>query len=82
MFGAELELALGRPVEHVAGAPLELGSRGNVMPQRRPGQKERAFAIEQSGIEGRNRAALSAEERQQTAGVQTIEAAIESGLAY
>src|SRR5208337_2895443 len=82
VLGAELEFAIGRPVEHFVCTPLELGARGNVMPERGPSEKERSFAVEQAGIEGRNGAAGGAKQCQQTARVQTIEAALESSFTH
>ena len=62
VLGAKFELAFCGPSEHVTGAPLELSARGDVVPKRGPGEEKRTLAVEQNGIEGRNRAAGCAEQ--------------------
>src|ERR1700722_615615 len=57
VLGAEFKLALGSPAENIACTPLQLGARGDVMPERGPRQEERTFAVEQARFEGRNRTA-------------------------
>ena len=81
MFGAQFELAAGRPAENVVRSPLEFGTRGDVMPQRRSRHIERALAAELDEVEWGHRSARSAEEGEQPARAQAVETLFESRLA-
>src|ERR1035438_3223270 len=76
---AQAQLAGCNPAEHVAGAPEQLVAGRQVIWQPGPGEEERALGAEDGGIEGRNRSARLAEQRQQAARAQRVEALLESG---
>ncbi len=52
------------------------------MPERGPGDEERAFAAELDQVEGRHRAAGCAKESQHAARAQAVEAPLKGGLAH
>ena len=82
MLSAQLEVAFGCPAKHIAGALFEFCARGDVVPDRGPGNEQRTFAAELNEIEGRNRAAGSAEEHQHPARAQAVEALLKGRLAH
>src|ERR1035437_5815127 len=79
---AQLEFAGGHPAQHVARAPEQFLARERVVPQARTREVERPFAVENVGVERRNRSAGLSEERQQAAWAQTIQTLLERGLAH
>src|SRR4051794_32343957 len=79
---AELQLTGGDPVEHVAGAPEELLTGGDVVAEARASAVERALAVEDVEINGGHGAARLSEEGERTAGTERVEALLEGGPGY
>ena len=80
-LGPQPQLAGGNPAEEIARALLKLLARRDVVGQRGPRQKERAFLAEQLGIEWRDGAARLSEEHQHAARRQAVQALGERRLA-
>src|SRR5581483_2937567 len=74
---AQLQLSRHDVAEDAGSAMLELGARRDVVRQRRPREKQRAFAREQNRIEGRHRAARSAEEHEIAARTKNLQILVE-----
>src|SRR6266849_4261702 len=77
---AQLEPSLANPREYFAGAPEKLFAIGGVVCERRAGQVD-AVLGQAGGIERRHRSARLAEQREETATSDAIEALVECRLA-
>src|SRR5207244_7692167 len=78
---AQLQLAVADPAEQLARALRQLLARGDVGVEAGPRQVERPLGAEQARIEGADRSARLAVERQQAARGETVQALVERGLA-
>src|SRR5205814_8675775 len=78
---AQLQLALAKPAEQLAGTLLQLLARGDVVDQARAREKERALGVEDLGIDHADGPARLAEERDHATDRAAVEAALPRVLA-
>ena len=76
-----VELALGDPVEHLAGAPPQLRRVGDVVHQGRPGQEQRSAGVQPLRVDRRHLPAGGSVEHHHAARAQRRQAVVERVLA-
>ena len=77
-----VELALGDPVEHLARAPPQFGSVGDVVHQGGPGEEQRSAAVQPLRVDRRDLTTRGSVQHHHAARAQRRQAVVEGVLAY